>query len=185
VKSGMLGGAAVVRLVAEAIRSHRLAPYVLDPVLVATSGDPLAAPDTAAAMREALIPLAELVTPNLDEAATLLGRSVDDVGAMRDAARALVRELGAGAALVRGGHLRGDELVDVLFDGDFTEYRRPRLPGIAWHGTGCTLSAAITAHRALGVPLRDAVGRSLDYVQRAIATAPILGGGSRPLNHWA
>ena len=185
VKSGMLADADVVRTVARGLERHGLAPYVLDPVMVATSGDPLLAGDAVDAIRAELLPRADLVTPNLDETAILVGRTVADVPEMEAAAREPVERLGARAALVKGGHLPGDEAVDVLFDGEITTYRHPRIRTTSTHGTGCTLSAAIAAHLAGGLPLRDAVARSLDWVHRAIATAPGLGGGHGPLNHLA
>jgi hydroxymethylpyrimidine/phosphomethylpyrimidine kinase len=184
VKSGMLADAGVVGTVAAALRDHALAPYVLDPVMVATSGDVLLEPSAVSAIRDQLLPLADLVTPNIDEAGLLVGESVRDLPAMRRAARQLV-ELGAGAALVKGGHLPGDEAVDVLFDGILREYRHPRIDTRSTHGTGCTLSSAITAHLALGVELEEAVARSLDFVHEAIRTAPGLGAGHGPLNHFA
>ncbi|HEX6536737.1 MAG TPA: bifunctional hydroxymethylpyrimidine kinase/phosphomethylpyrimidine kinase [Gemmatimonadaceae bacterium] len=185
VKSGMLADAAVVRAVADGLRAHALAPYVLDPVMVATSGDPLLEPDAVRGIRERLLPLATLVTPNLNEAELLLGDEVRDPAAMERAARRLVA-LGARAALVKGGHLAGAEMVDVLFDGrEVRRFHHPRLDTPHTHGTGCTLSAAIAAHLALGAPLTAAVERSLDWLQLAIATAPGLGRGSGPVNHFA
>jgi hydroxymethylpyrimidine/phosphomethylpyrimidine kinase len=185
VKSGMLPDAAVVRTVAAGIRQHALAPYVLDPVMVATSGDPLVEPDAIAAIREELLPLAALVTPNLDEATLLVGAPVRDVDGMTRAARTLV-SLGARAALVKGGHLEGSDAIDVLFDGrDVCVYRHPKLHTRNLHGTGCTLSAAITALLASGDALPSAVTKALDFVHQAIETAPGLGAGHGPLNHWA
>ena len=185
VKSGMLGDAAVVEAVAAGVRAHALAPYVLDPVMVATSGDLLLEPTAVRAIIDALVPLAALVTPNLDEAELLVGFPVRDPDAMERAARALVERFGAAAALVKGGHLAGDTTTDVLFDGDVVRFAHPRLTTTSTHGTGCTLSAAVAAGLARGEPLRAAVGAALDYVHRAIATAPGLGGGHGPLNHWA
>jgi hydroxymethylpyrimidine/phosphomethylpyrimidine kinase len=185
VKSGMLATADVVREVAEGIRTHALAPYVLDPVMVATSGDLLVNDGTVAAIRTQLVPLAALVTPNLDEAQVLLGVQVHDVPSMEQAARSLVHEHGAGAALVKGGHLPGLEMVDVLYlDGEISHFRHPRVDTTSLHGTGCTLSAAIAAHLARGNSMRESVRSSLDYVHRAILTAPALGSGHGPLNHW-
>jgi hydroxymethylpyrimidine/phosphomethylpyrimidine kinase len=185
VKSGMLPDAKVVDTVAHGIRAHALAPYVLDPVMVATSGDPLLSDDAVGAIRDRLLPLAHLVTPNLDEAALLLGEAVTDVPSMERAARRLV-EAGARAALVKGGHLPGPEVTDVLVDGPVVRtFRRPRIDTTSTHGTGCTLSSAIAAHLALGLPLGQAVERSLDFVHRAIAHAPGLGSGHGPLNHLA
>jgi hydroxymethylpyrimidine/phosphomethylpyrimidine kinase len=185
IKTGMLATAELVEAVAGAIRRHRLAPYVLDPVMVASSGDRLLDRDAEGALARRLFPLATLVTPNLDEAAILTQQRVGGVRDMRDAARALVDQ-GAGAALVKGGHLPGDEAVDVFWDGtDERVWRRPRLHTTSTHGTGCTLSAAIAAGLALGVPLVDAVDVALDFVARAIATAPGLGSGHGPVDHFA
>ncbi|MEP6619951.1 MAG: bifunctional hydroxymethylpyrimidine kinase/phosphomethylpyrimidine kinase [bacterium] len=184
-KSGMLGDADVVRAVAGGIRAHGLAPYVLDPVMVASSGDPLLKADAVQAIVGELFPLAALVTPNLDEASLLLGRDVLDVDAMVDAARDLVGQFGARAALVKGGHLRGDTLVDVLFDGTVvTRFEHPRIDSTSTHGTGCTLSAAIAARLALGSSLVDAVEAGLGFVRRGIENAPGLGAGHGPLNHF-
>jgi hydroxymethylpyrimidine/phosphomethylpyrimidine kinase len=186
IKSGMLGDTDVVRAVADGVRRHALSPYVLDPVMAATSGDALLTPDAIAAIMDELFPLATLVTPNLDEVGLLLGERPTDVDAMERAARAIVKSHGARATLVKGGHLGSDELVDVLFDG--TRVRRfshARVATTSTHGTGCTLSAAIAAAMALAVPLENAVELGLEYVHRAIASAPGLGAGHGPLNHSA
>jgi hydroxymethylpyrimidine/phosphomethylpyrimidine kinase len=185
VKTGMLADAAVVREVAAAIRDHRLAPLVVDPLMVATSGDLLLEAGAVDAIRRELIPLAALVTPNLHEVELLLGEPVRDVGAMQRAAERLVREHGAKAALVKGGHLDDERLVDVLFDGELRLFEHPRIRTESTHGTGCTLSSAIAAHLALGAPLAEAVGASIDYVRRALIEAPGLGAGHGPLNHFA
>lgn len=183
-KTGMLATAELVRAVADSIRALGLPNYVLDPVMVATSGDRLLDRDAEAAVTERLIPLATVVTPNLDEARILAGRDIADESDMREVARLLV-ERGARAALVKGGHLAGDEVVDVLVDEAGTEtWRRPKLNTTSTHGTGCTLSSAIAAGLALGRPLRDAVSDALDYAHRAIAEAPGLGAGNGPLNHF-
>jgi hydroxymethylpyrimidine/phosphomethylpyrimidine kinase len=184
-KSGMLADTDVVRAVASGIRMHGLAPYVLDPVMVATSGDPLLEREAIAAIKEELLPLAELVTPNLVEAAILTGEPVGTVAEMERAARRLVAAEGARAALVKGGHLDGAEVVDVLFDGELHVLRHPRIVTTSTHGTGCTLSSAIAARLALGDDLRAAVRIAIDFVHRAIATAPGLGKGHGPVNHWA
>ena len=185
-KSGMLGTADVVSVVADGLRRAPSIPYVLDPVMVATSGDLLVNEGTVSAIRRLLVPLATLVTPNLDEAQVLLEQPVHDVEGMERAARALVHDHGARAALVKGGHLPGLEMVDVLYaDGEIEYFRHPRVETTSLHGTGCTLSAAIAAHLARGNSLREAVRSSLDYVHRAILTAPKLGDGHGPLNHWA
>ena len=182
-KTGMLATADLVRAVAESIRQYRLPNLVVDPVMVATSGDRLLAADAERTIVEELLPLAALVTPNLDEASILVGASVRDEEAMRAAARRLV-EMGARAALLKGGHLRAGELVDILWDGvEMREWRRPKLNTRHTHGTGCTLSAAAAAGLAHGRPLARAVEDALDYVQRAMQAAPGLGSGHGPLNH--
>lgn len=183
VKTGMLATPELVAQVAAAIRRYGWRRYVLDPVMVATSGDRLLTADAEATVRDQLVPLALLVTPNLEEAAILAGDPVPHEAAMIAAGRQLLR-LGAGAALVKGGHLPGDALVDVLVTPDGVErFTRRRIPTTSTHGTGCTLSAAITAGLARGDSLRDAVAAGLDYVHRAIAAAPGLGGGHGPVNH--
>jgi hydroxymethylpyrimidine kinase/phosphomethylpyrimidine kinase len=182
-KTGMLATAELVRAVAASLREHRLPNYVLDPVMVATSGDRLLDRDAERTVAAELLPLAALVTPNLDEAALLVGEAPEDEAGMRRAAAALV-EMGARAALVKGGHLPAPELVDVLFDGrEWHRWRRPKLDTRSTHGTGCTLSAAVAAGLAHGRPLRRAVEDALEYVQRAIVSAPDLGSGHGPLNH--
>jgi hydroxymethylpyrimidine/phosphomethylpyrimidine kinase len=184
-KSGMLATAALVETVARALTDHRLKRYVLDPVMVATSGARLLDADAEGALARELLPLAHLVTPNLHEARILTGLEITTAADMRAAARALV-ELGADAALVKGGHLPGDEALDLFWDGrDEHVWRRPRLPARHTHGTGCTLSAAVTANLALGARLVDAVGRAIGFVARAIATAPGLGRGHGPIDHFA
>jgi hydroxymethylpyrimidine/phosphomethylpyrimidine kinase len=182
-KTGMLADAELVRLVADAIRANGWRNLVVDPVMVATSGDRLLTRDAEAVLRDRLLPLATLVTPNLDEAAILLGREVPDVAAMELAGAELIA-LGARAALVKGGHLRADRLTDVLVTrAGVRRFEHPRLATSSTHGTGCTLSAAVTAGLALGRDLETAVADGLDFVHRAIASAPRLGRGHGPLNH--
>ena len=188
VKSGMVGTTALIRVVAESLRRHHLVPYVLDPVIVATSGDALLESDGARAIRDELIPLATLVTPNADEAFALTGERVIDESSMRRAAEQLVA-LGAKAALIKGGHVGAPDdpiVVDILYDdGEFTVFTHPRTKTKNTHGTGCTLSAAITAQLACGAPLRESARVAIDYVQAALETAPGLGSGHGPLNHFA
>jgi hydroxymethylpyrimidine/phosphomethylpyrimidine kinase len=181
-KSGMLGTSAVVRAVAAAIRDTALVGYVLDPVMIATSGDRLLDDEAIGVMRKELIPLAALITPNSEEAAALTGRKVETAADAARAAELLVREHGAGAALVKGGHIDdGSELTDVLFTDKASFFRAPRIQSHSTHGTGCTLSAAITAGLALGHPLEEAVGAAISYVRAAIEAAPGLGRGRGPL----
>jgi hydroxymethylpyrimidine/phosphomethylpyrimidine kinase len=184
-KTGMLGSRDLVYAVADAIEEHELVTFVLDPVMVATSRDRLLDRDAEDAISERLMPLCGLVTPNLPEAGILTGMPIRDEHEMRQAAEQLVA-MGARGALVKGGHLEGDDVVDVLFDGrEFHAWRRERIAGTSMHGTGCTLSAGIAAGLAHGWLLRDAVERALEFVARAIATAPGLGGGHGPINHFS
>jgi hydroxymethylpyrimidine/phosphomethylpyrimidine kinase len=182
-KTGMLATRELVQLVAAAIREESLPNYVLDPVMVATSGDRLLDRDAEAAVVKHLLPLSTLVTPNLDEATILAGISVTDEGTMHQAAESLVQR-GARAALIKGGHLKSDTIVDVLYDGtEFRVFRKQKIATTSTHGTGCTLSAGITAGLARGWDLGTAVERALEFVAAAIAKAPGLGSGHGPLNH--
>jgi hydroxymethylpyrimidine/phosphomethylpyrimidine kinase len=184
VKSGMLGTAELVETVADAISRWRLPNYVLDPVMVASSGDRLLDADAERVIARRLVPLATLVTPNLDEAQLLAGAEVRTPEQMERAGRTLVRQ-GAQVVLVKGGHLEGDTVVDVLVSARGAHhFTRPRIDTTATHGTGCTLSAAIAAGLALDRPLARAVEDGLDFVARAIAAAPGLGSGRGPLNHF-
>jgi hydroxymethylpyrimidine/phosphomethylpyrimidine kinase len=152
--------------------------------MVASSGDRLLDQDAEQAVAERLVPLAALVTPNTHEAAILTGLPVRTPDDLREAARALV-ERGAGAALIKGGHLEGAEAVDLFWDGrEERVWRRARLATRHTHGTGCTLSAAATAGLAHGRPLVEAVDAAVDFVARAIASAPGLGTGHGPVNHF-
>jgi hydroxymethylpyrimidine/phosphomethylpyrimidine kinase len=183
VKSGMLANAAIVRAVASALRAHELAPYVLDPVITSSSGTSLLDGDGVIAMRRELLPLATLVTPNLDEATALTGEAVSDVRSMERAARALVEHGRARAALVTGGHLPGRTVVDVFYDGSGPprRLRHRRIETRHTHGTGCTLSAAVTARLALGEQLRAAVRAAIIDVSRALRHPPRLGTGHGPV----
>jgi hydroxymethylpyrimidine/phosphomethylpyrimidine kinase len=186
VKSGMLGSAEIIETVADRIAAHGWREYVLDPVMVATSGDRLLERDAERSIARRLAPLALLVTPNLNEAEILVDADVRTPDQMERAGRALVA-LGARAALVKGGHLTGDTLVDVLVSGGAVRrFTHERIDTTSTHGTGCTLSAAITAGLALGRSLETSVADALDFVHRAIAAAPGLGSeqGHGPLNHF-
>jgi hydroxymethylpyrimidine/phosphomethylpyrimidine kinase len=154
-------------------------------VMVATSGDPLLEPEAIDVLARELVPRARIVTPNVPEAELLTGREIRSEADLREAARRLV-EMGAAAALAKGGHLDGAEIVDVLRDGEIERvWRSPRIPRADTHGTGCTLSAAVAAGLALGRPLADAVGDAIAYTGRAIERAPGLGGGRGPVGHRA
>jgi hydroxymethylpyrimidine/phosphomethylpyrimidine kinase len=175
-KTGMLATAEIVRAVADAALRLSLAPLVVDPVMVAKSGDRLLDAAAERAYAEALVPRATLLTPNLHEAAALLGRPVADLPAMRAAARDLAA-LGARAVLVKGGALAGDA-VDVLFDGrDLVELRAPRVDTPNVHGTGCTLSAAICARLAAGDALADAVRGAKAYLTEGLRRSYAVGKG--------
>ena len=186
VKIGMLHDPEVVRVVVQAIARHQMLQVVLDPVMVATSGDRLMADETVGVLVQELFPRVTVITPNLDEAALLLGRSIDGADALDEAASALLA-LGAPAVLLKGGHLPGDLVVDVLAmaGGGHLRLQSPRIATHNGHGTGCTLSAAIAAHLALGLPLEQAVQRARSYILGAIAAGADVhtGHGHGPLNH--
>jgi hydroxymethylpyrimidine/phosphomethylpyrimidine kinase len=184
VKTGMLGTAEVVETVADGIARWRLPNLVLDPVMVASSGDPLLKPDAVKLLVRHLVPLATLVTPNLDEARILVEGDVKTPEDMERAGRALVHQ-GAQVVLLKGGHLDDDRLVDVLVSArGVHRFAHPRIDTTSTHGTGCTLSAAIAAGLAHGRPLVAAIEDAIDFVQRALAAAPGLGAGRGPLNHF-
>jgi hydroxymethylpyrimidine/phosphomethylpyrimidine kinase len=183
VKTGMLGNAAVAIAVADAVERLALRRLVVDPVMVATSGARLLDEAAVHTVRARLLPLAMLVTPNVAEAEILTGLRIVTAADLATAARRLV-ELGARAALVKGGHLEGPA-IDAYWDGSTAlELVAERLPARNTHGTGCTLSAAITARLALGDDLPDAVRRAKAYVTKAIAQAPSLGRGHGPVQHF-
>ena len=186
VKIGMLHDAEVVQAVAAALRRHRFAHVVLDPVMVATSGDRLITERTAEVLIRELFPLATLVTPNLDEAGWLLGRSLGSAHELEAAAAGLLA-LGARAVLLKGGHLPGSELVDLLAEasGSVQRWSDPRIGTRNTHGTGCTLSSAIACQLALGQPLAAAVQAARAYVRQALAAGAqvVTGQGHGPLNH--
>jgi hydroxymethylpyrimidine/phosphomethylpyrimidine kinase len=182
-KTGMLARRIVIETVAERLQTRGIPHLVVDPVMVAASGDVLLEPDAIIAMRELMLPLATIVTPNLREAEVITGSAVNSLGTMRVAAEKLVA-MGARAALVKGGRLGGDEAIDVLCDGHATrEYRAPRVCIDRAHGTGCTMSAALAACLALGLGLEEAVDAAKHYVTRALEFAPRIGHGASPLNH--
>jgi hydroxymethylpyrimidine/phosphomethylpyrimidine kinase len=186
VKLGMLHAPEVVDVVAWAIDHYRLPNVVLDPVMVATSGDRLIAEQTVSVLVRELFPRAVVITPNLDEAALLIGRPIDGVQAL-DAAAADLLALGAKHVLLKGGHLPGDEVVDLLVgrEGQPLRLASQRIHSRNLHGTGCTLSSAIAAYLALGAPLNEAVAQARAYIVSAMqAGAQVqVGHGHGPLNH--
>ncbi len=181
VKTGMLGDAATIAAVAGVLRGRGL-PVVVDPVMVAKGGARLLDPGAVAALL-ALLPLAAVLTPNVPEAAALLGRPIGDHAAALEAARALLA-LGAGAVLLKGGHLPGAITRDILATAEGIEVlENPRIETRHTHGTGCTLASAVAAGLAQGMALGPAVRRARAYVQAAIAAAPGFGAGHGPLDH--
>ena len=185
VKTGMLGSSDIIRVVAAKVREHRLDRLVVDPVMVAKSGDRLLRDEAVAALREELLPLALVVTPNLPEAEVLVGRPVRTLGDMREAGREIVA-LGARAALMKGGHLDGDP-VDVLRVGDrVVELPARRVHTKNTHGTGCTYASAIAAYLARGEGVEAAVSQAKVYLTAAIEQAyPIgRGQGHGPVHHF-
>jgi hydroxymethylpyrimidine kinase/phosphomethylpyrimidine kinase len=187
VKIGMLASAEIAEAVADRLGHHRPPWIVLDPVMVATSGDPLLTPDAVATIRERLLPMANLVTPNLPEAALLLGEAPpQDLDGMRQAAKAL-RHTGVAAVLLKGGHLTGPHSDDLLWDGSREQIMTaPRVATSSTHGTGCTLSSAIAAFLPQTNDLATAAAAAKAYLTDALRAANRLtvGGGHGPLHHF-
>ncbi len=182
-KTGALGSAAIVEAVAEMAAAFAF-PLVVDPVMIAKHGARLLSDDAVRALRDRLIPRAAVVTPNLPEAEALTGiRALSPADVRRIALR--LCEMGARAAIVKGGHAEGDP-VDLLFDGEaFHEFSSPRVETRHTHGTGCTHSAALTACLALGLSLAESAARAKQFIYEAIRTGPGLGAGCGPVNHHA
>jgi len=169
IKTGLLFSASIIMEIARVLREHRSTPLVIDPVMVATSGDALLQDDAIQTYEHELFPLATLLTPNLGEASRLVGRSITDLVAMREAGEVLTEKYRV-PVLLKGGHLTGEYAIDLLFaGGNVIEFSAPFSRGIATHGTGCTYSAAITAGLANGWPLEEAIGHAKKFVTAAIA----------------
>lgn len=182
VKIGMLSSVPILRIVAERLRFWRPPHVVLDPVMVAKSGDPLLADEAVAVLAEELVPLATVLTPNLPEAARLTGLPIATSEERERVAHALAQR--GIAVLLKGGHAAGAELEDLLIaDGEVRRFHHPRLDTTSTHGTGCTLSSAIAARLGRGEPLFAAVAGAIDYLHGAIAAAYPLGGGHGPVDH--
>lgn len=185
VKIGMLGSVDVIEAVAAMLRRHPVPAVVLDPVMVATSGDRLVPPGAEDAIRDLLLPLATVITPNVPEAAVLTGLQVGSVEQMVEAGQALVA-LGAGHALVKGGHLGGEDSVDVLVSAEgVLRLEAPRVETMNTHGTGCTLSSAVASYLAQGDPVVPAVTAAKDYLTRALVAGAErrIGHGHGPVDH--
>jgi hydroxymethylpyrimidine/phosphomethylpyrimidine kinase len=185
VKTGMLYSAEIIRVVADFLKNKRGIPLVVDPVMISTSGSQLLKSSAIKLMKTRLLPLATLVTPNLDEAEILTGLKLQSVEDLRRAAKQIHREFGC-AALVKGGHLRGSkEAVDFFFDGkNELLLSAPFVKGVHTHGTGCTYSAAITAFLARGYELPDAVTQAKEYISQAIAGSRAIGRHSVLNSFW-
>jgi hydroxymethylpyrimidine/phosphomethylpyrimidine kinase len=184
VKTGMLATAAIIEVVSAKVREHRLPNLVVDPVMVAKGGHRLLRDDAVTALRDHLLPLAAVVTPNLPEAEVLVGRDIHSDEDVRRAAEKIVA-MGAGVVVVKGGHRESAEAVDVLYDGNsFREYSAPRIETTSTHGTGCTFASAIAAYLARGEPLAEAVGRAKEYLTEALRRAYPIGGGHGPVHHF-
>ncbi len=184
VKTGMLATRAIVETVADAIAAHALARVVVDPVMVSKSGHRLLDDEAVGAVLERLLPVADVITPNAEEAAVLTGRPVRTPDDAREAARQLLDQ-GARAVVLKGGHLPTDDVADLLVTaGGVVEVRGPRHPGRHTHGTGCTFAAAMAAMLARGADLEAAFREARAYVDGAIRHAPALGAGDGPLHHF-
>jgi len=184
VKTGMLASAPIIEVVAAKLREYKLPNVVVDPVMAAKSGDRLLREEAVTVLRDLLLPLATVVTPNLPEAEILVGRSLPDGDAVRRAAREIVA-LGPKAVVMKGGHAAGDVVVDILFDGaGFREYAAPRIDTSSTHGTGCTFASAIAAGLALGLSVAEAVAQAKEYVTAALRNAKPIGAGHGPVHHF-
>jgi len=182
-KTGMLANAAIIDVVANKLREYRLKNLVVDPVMVATSGDLLIKKNAVAALRSKLIPLAAVVTPNLPEAAELTGMTLRNADQIRDAAKRIV-DMGARSVLIKGGHLKGPA-VDLFYDGkNFRALTAPRIRTQNTHGTGCTLSAAIAAYLASGESVESSVMAAKKFITAAIKASFSIGAGHSPVHHF-
>lgn len=181
IKTGMLSNAGIVGAVADKLREYRQVPLVVDPVMISTSGTPLLDPPAVKALRQKLLPLATVITPNLDEAGSLAGHPVRGLNEMKKAARVL-HALGALNVVVKGGHLEGSA-VDMLFDGrDYVEYPSPRIATKDSHGTGCIFASAIAACLAKGKTVRESIAVAKEFVTSALRESLALGQGRGPAN---
>jgi hydroxymethylpyrimidine/phosphomethylpyrimidine kinase len=183
VKTGMLSHAGIIEAVARAVKDFKLENLVVDPVMRAKSGDPLLKSSDEVALKGLLIPLATVVTPNIPEACALVGKDIKTLEDMERACKEIY-SMGPSAVLLKGGHMEGDTLVDVFYDGTSFEYLSyKRVPTKNTHGTGCTLASAIAGYLAKGLELKEAVRKAREYVQGAIEHSLNLGKGHGPLNH--
>ncbi len=183
-KTGMLSKAEIVRVVAEAVDKLNIPNLVVDPVFVAKSGDRLLREEAVSVLIGKLLPLARVITPNVPEAEDLCGKGIRSLRDAENCAR-ILKEMGAQAVVIKGGHLEGDKVIDILYEGgnEFHYFVRDRIETTSTHGTGCTFSSALAVFLGKGYPLKEAVERAKTYVYNAILNAPSLGRGHGPLNH--
>ena len=183
VKTGMLSSSAIIECVVEALKKHDVQQLVVDPVMVAKSGDSLLREDAVDSLRTQLLPLAAVVTPNIPEAESLTETTIVSDADVRRAAQAIVA-MGARSVVVKGGHREGPA-TDLFYDGsDFREFTAPRFDTVNTHGTGCTFASAVAAGLARGMAVTEAVGLAKDYVTEAIRRSFPIGQGHGPLNHF-
>lgn len=184
VKIGMVSNTELINAIAEALEEIQRPPVVLDPVMISKSGYALLKEEAQRALTDRLFPMAEVVTPNIPEAEALVGRSISDIKQMENAAKEIL-EYGAAKVVVKGGHLKGAQAIDVLYDGrSFQHLSSPRLSTTNTHGTGCTFSSAIAAYLARGVDFFGAVQKAKDYITGAIENALNIGKGHGPTHHF-
>ncbi|WP_102028150.1 bifunctional hydroxymethylpyrimidine kinase/phosphomethylpyrimidine kinase [Salirhabdus sp. Marseille-P4669] len=185
VKTGMLFSSDIIKAVSDRISYYGMRNIVVDPVMVAKGGATLLQEEAINALKEKLIPLATVVTPNIPEAEMIVGFPIHSLDDRKEAAMSIVK-LGARSVLMKGGHLEGDRVVDLYYDGStLEEFVSPRIHTKHTHGTGCTLSAAITAELAKGKSVKDAVQIGKDFIHAAIEKELGIGHGHGPTNHWA
>ena len=183
IKTGMLASTLVIETTMAALSLHASIPLIVDPVMVAKGGASLLTDDAVGTLRRIVLPRATLITPNLPEAEALTGRSIETRQAMREAVKHLL-DLGPSAVLLKGGHLAGDDIIDIYAGREGTqEWHSKRIATRHTHGTGCTLASAIATGLAQAMNAIDSISRARAYVRHAIETAPGLGQGHGPLNH--
>lgn len=183
IKTGMLHDEGVIEAVAEEIKAFPGIPLILDPVMAAKGGAPLLKPESVSALKKLLLPMARIATPNIPEAEILSGRRILSVKDMEKAGRDILA-LGAAAALVKGGHMEGKTLTDLLVTEDGVKtFKSPRIETLGTHGTGCTLASAIASFLAMGLDLTESVAKARVFVRKAMLSAPGFGKGHGPLKH--
>lgn len=185
VKTGMLASIDIIELVAEKLKAANIQSYVMDPVMVAKSGHHLLYQDAIDHLKKLLIPQATVITPNIPEAEVIIGKSIETLQQMRDAAKEIVQVYGAKAAIVKGGHRDGEARDVLYFDENFEEFVSPRFDTKHTHGTGCTFSAVITAELAKQKSIKEAVTVGKEFISAAIKHTLGIGKGQGPTNHFA